>query len=86
VIPEAAGLRKPTIDEMEASLKRAQSTIAAMSMEAQYDVATFCRSFRNQLAAGPAARIALLIVAAEQTLEATKALAARAPAPRGIHE
>jgi hypothetical protein len=57
---------------MAAQIKAMRIAIGAMPQEAQDDIATFCRTFRNMLAAGPVARIALLLVAAESSLETAK--------------
>ena len=62
----------PNADAMQAALKQMRVQLGAMPPEAQEDIQTFARSFRNQLAAGPVARIALMLVAAELSIETAK--------------
>lgn len=65
------------LEAMERTLTLMRAQIAAMPRDAQKDIETFARSFRNQLAAGAVARIALLLVTAESTLETAKKRAER---------
>lgn len=67
----------PNLEVMERTLTLMRAQIAAMPRDAQKDIETFARSFRNQLAAGAVARIALLLVAAENSLETAKKMAER---------
>lgn len=68
---------KPNVDAMAAVVKMMRIQVGAMPQEAQDDIQTFMRTFRNMLAAGTVARVALLLVAAESSLEVARQMAER---------
>jgi hypothetical protein len=57
---------------MEEALRDMQKTVRTMPAPVQDEVETIARSFRNTLALGPSAAIALMIVAAEVSLAAKR--------------
>lgn len=67
------------LEKLEYVLQRMHVNIDSFPLEAQYDIETFARSFRNQLAAGPAAHLALMLVSAELSIEFAKKMAAEKP-------
>lgn len=62
---------------MEKAAAEMRARIRLMPPTAQEDVETFARAFRNMLAAGPVAKLALLLVAAEMATDTAGKKAAR---------
>lgn len=71
--PPMAADGRVSLERLEYVLKQIRANIGSSPQEAQDDIETFARSFRNQLAAGHAASVALMLVSAELAVEATKA-------------
>jgi hypothetical protein len=61
-----------TPETMEAALRRMYEEVRRMPRPVQEDIETVARSFRNTLAAGDVAVLALMIVAAEVSIAAKR--------------
>lgn len=63
-------------EAMEKAVTAMRARIRLMPPAAQEDLETFARAFRNMLAAGPVAKLALLLVASEMALDTAEKKAA----------
>jgi hypothetical protein len=68
----------PSPEAMEIELR---AKLRTMPEEAQVDIESVARAIRNMLIVGPVARIAVLMVATEITLEGARRIAARGAKP-----
>lgn len=70
---------RATSEQLAHAVRMLKIKLGEFPQEAQDDIQTFMRTFRNMLAAGPPAEIALMLVAAELSLEQSR----KREAPRG---